>query len=104
MEVLVEDQVAAPGGVALETVDPRAGPPPVRPDDEQVDQPPAQVGGDPVEGAPGAARRVLDGELVAEEPVVALEGADQQVVEREPDGPAPVGVPPNIPVVDSAGS
>ena len=81
-----------------------AGPPPVRPDDEQVDQPLAQAGGDLVEGVRRGPPAALDGELVAEERQVALEGADQQVVEREPDGPAPVGVPPNIPVVDSAGS
>ena len=39
-----------------------------------------------------AAGRVLDLEVVAEEPAVALEGADQEVVQREPDRPAPVGV------------
>src|SRR5215207_11521445 len=61
VEVLVEDQVAAPGGVALEAVDPaEAGPPPVGPDEEQVDEPLAQVGGDPVKRDPGSPRRVLD--------------------------------------------
>src|SRR5450432_4900282 len=39
------------------------------------------------------AGRVLDGELVTEESVVALKNADHKVVEREPERAAPVGVP-----------
>ena len=52
---------------------------------------------------PGAGR-VLDGEVVAEEPVVALQRADDQVVQREPERPRQFELPPNMAVVDSAGS
>ena len=56
---------------------PEAGPPPVGADGEDGDQPVLQVLGDQVEGHPvPRAGRVLDGELVTEEPVVAVERAD----------------------------
>ena len=50
VEVLVEQQVVFPGRVVLHLVDPaEAGPPPVRADGEQGDEPVLQVGGDHVE-------------------------------------------------------
>ena len=106
VEVLVEDEVVFPRRVVLQAVDPpEAGSPAVRADGEDGDQPVLQIGGDQVEGdlvaRPG---RVLDGQLVAEELVVAVQRADEQVVQREPDRPAPVGVPADMKMVDSAGS
>ena len=54
VEVLVEHELAVPGRVALEAVDPpEAGPSPVRPDEEQADEPLAQIGGDLVEVSRG---------------------------------------------------
>ncbi len=95
VEVLAEDQVVPPGGIGLQQPGPaEARPPAVGTASEDGDEPVLQIGGDLVQGqllaGPG---RVLDGELVAEEPVVAFQGADHQVVQREPDGAAPVGVP-----------
>ena len=94
VEVLVEHEVVLPRRVRLQPFDlPEARSAAVRPDDEQGDQALAQVVGDLAERERvPAAGRVLDLEVVAEEPVVALEGADHEVVEREPDRPAPVGV------------
>ena len=47
VEVLVEQQVVFPGRVVLQPLDPpEAGPPPVRADGEQGDEPVLQVGGD----------------------------------------------------------
>ena len=95
VEVLAEDQVVVPGRIGLHDLGPaEAGPPAVRAAGEDRDQPVRQVGGDLVQGqllaGPG---RVLDREVVAEEPVVPLQDADHQVVQREPDRAAPVGVP-----------
>ena len=65
----------------LQVVNPaEAGAAPVRADHEQRDEPVLQVQGNQVQGNVVArAGGVLDGELVAEEPVVALEHADEQV-------------------------
>ena len=94
VEVLAEDQVVLPGRIGLHLLGPaEAGPPPVRVPGEQRDQPVLQVGDDQVQGEPLArAGRVLDLEVIAVEPVVALEGFDHQVVDRHPDRAAPVGV------------
>ena len=81
-------------GSRLQPLDPaEAGAPPVRPDEEDRDQPVLEILADGIEGQlVAAARRVLEGQLVAEEPVVALERADEQVVEGEPQRTSPVGV------------
>ena len=94
VEVLVEHQVVLPRRVVLQPLGPpEAGPPAVRADQEDRDEPVLQVGDDGVQRQPVArAGRVLDGQVVAEEAVVALEGADDQVVEREPERAPPVGV------------
>ena len=77
----------------------------VRADEEERDQPVAQVVGDLVERQllPRAGR-VLDLELVAEEPRVAVERLDDEVVDGNQIGPRQFELPPNMPVVDSAGS
>jgi len=73
VEVLTEDEVVPPGRIVLQQLGPaEAGPPAVRSAGEDRDEPVGQVAGDLVQGEldarPG---RVLDRELVAEEPVVA---------------------------------
>ena len=96
VEVLAEDQVVLPGGVGLHLLGPaEACPPPVFVPGKQRDQPVLQVRGDPVEGEPLArAGRVLDLQVIAVEPVVALQRVDHEIVDREPDRAAPVGVAP----------
>ena len=94
VKVLVEQQVIFPLRILLQPLDPaEAGPPPVRADEENRDEPVLQVGGDGVEGEllPGPGR-VLQRQVVAEEPVVPPQHVDQQEVEREPQRAAPVGV------------
>ena len=87
------DQIS-PGRVGLELPD-RAEhrPAAVRTAQEQLDQPRREVVRHLTErrhlARPG---RKLDGEVVAEVAMEAAEGLDHQVVHREPDGPAPVGV------------
>ena len=106
VEVLVEKQVVLPRRVGLEPFGtPERGPSPVSIDEEDRGQAAAQVMGDLFERQPlPRAGRVLDLERVLEEAVVALEGPDDQEVDREPKGPRQLELPPNILVVDSAGS
>ncbi len=106
VEVLVEQQVVLPGRVGLEPLDAaEAGPAAVGADQEDRDQALAQVLGDLAERQllprPG---RVLDLERVAEEAVVALQRLEDQVVEGNHSGPRQLELPPNMAVVDSAGS
>jgi hypothetical protein len=90
----LKHQVVLPGRVVLQPLDTsEAGTPPVRTDQEDRDQSLAQVGDDRAQRQlPAGPRRVLDHVVVAEEAVVALQRADHQVVEREPQRSAPVGV------------
>ena len=95
VEVLVEHEVVLPVRVVLQPLDPaEAGPAPVRADAGRS-RPAGPTGRRRrrrgCSRVPGAGR-VLDREVVAEEAVVALEDADHQVVEREPDRAAPVRV------------
>jgi hypothetical protein len=52
---------------------------------------------------PGAGR-AFDPQVVAVVPVVLEQGPDQQQVDRDQTGPRQLELPPNMPVVDSAGS
>src|SRR5690348_4646033 len=94
VEVLAEDQVVPPGRVVLEPLVPaEAGPPAAGTAGEQGNEPVLEVGSHLVQGELGSAPgRVLDREVVAEEPAVPFQGADDQVVQREPERAAPVGV------------
>src|SRR6187549_2184723 len=93
VEVLVEEDVVLPGRIALELVDPAVtGPASVLADEEERDEPPAEVLADLRERSTLAgACRVLELEVVTEVPGVAEHGVDDEVVDREPDRPAPVG-------------
>jgi len=92
VEVLAEEDIVAPGGVGLE----RFGPAEARTSSRRItrengNEAVAQVGCDLVEGQPAAgACRILDRQVIAEEGVIPLERADDEIVDREPDGPAPV--------------
>src|SRR6516165_964611 len=103
MEVLVEQQVVAPIGIALKFFgaakdrapagfvtqkDPRQATGDLLRHLEQVHQP----------ARPG---RALDFEVVSVVGEVMHQGADDQRVDRHPDRPAPVELPPNIPLSDS---
>jgi hypothetical protein len=106
VEVLAEDEVVLPRRIVLQPLDPaEAGPPAVGAGEEDRDQPVLQVSRDGVQRQPAPrAGRVLERELAAEEPVVALKAADDQVVEGEPERSRQFEFPPNMGVVDSAGS
>ena len=74
-------------------IEPATGPVAVGVREPDRDEAPRQVGGDVAQPEPAArARRVLDGELVAERLVPAQHRLDEQVVDREPDRAAPVRV------------
>ena len=94
VEVLAEDQVVFPGGIGLHPLGAaEAGPPPSGPRVNSEMSRSCRSATTRSKRQPLArAGRVLDRLLVAEEPVVALERADHQVVHREPDRAAPVGV------------
>ena len=94
MEVLVEDDVVFPGIVLLEPLDPaEARPPAVSADEEERHQPLAEVGGDLLERVLVLrAGRVLELEVVAEEPRVAAECLDDEEVDGHPDRAPPVRV------------
>src|SRR5581483_2727575 len=94
-EVLVEaDEVPPVRIVAEAPVVPVAGTAPAGVADEQRREATCQLARDLGERH-GHARsgRTLDAEIRAVEVVVALERLDQQVVDREPDGSAPIRVP-----------
>jgi hypothetical protein len=93
------------GSVCSRSTHPKHGPPPVLADEEEGDEPAADILADLRQRQPHARpRRVLERQLVAEVPRVAEERVDDEVVDREPDRPAPVRVAAEHGVVDSAGS
>src|SRR5438034_900336 len=94
VEVFVEEQLVAPGGILLE----ERGRPPDGPAAAAVGKEEAEeaalevVRHGPEMGEPSGARRQLDGERVAEARVQAAERADHEVGEGEPDRPPPDGI------------
>src|SRR5436853_3909849 len=94
VEIFVEEQLVAPGGILLE----ERGRPPDGPAAAAVGKKKAEkaalevVGHGPEMCEPSRAGRQLDGERVAETGVQAAERADHEVVEGKPDRPAPVGI------------
>src|SRR3954452_24039017 len=87
VEVLEEEDVVLPRRVGLEAVDPaEAGAAAVGADEEDGDQPPADVEGDVLEPqAAPRADRVLERHVVPEEARVTAEGVDDEVVDGHPD-------------------
>jgi hypothetical protein len=53
---------------------------------------------------PGRSGRQLDRRVVAEEVVKVSQRFDGEEIQRKPDRPAPVGLPPKRPLRDSPGS
>ena len=106
MEVLVEKQVVLPCRVGLEALGAAEGrPAPFSIDEEDRREAVSQVMGDLLQRQllPRAGR-VLDLERVLEEAVVALEGPITRKLTGNQRGPRQLELPPNILVVDSAGS
>src|SRR4030095_8509999 len=99
VEVFVEQDEIAPERIALEYL--RAavdGPPAVLIAQEDAREPPRALRGPPPQvERRRRARRERDLERVAVEVVELLQRLDQQVVDREPDGAAPVRVAPEEP-------
>src|SRR5579884_4344690 len=94
VEVLVEREQIVPGGVLLEQlVAPEDGTCPVGALQEDSDEAMCELVGHLGERQPSArAGRALDEEGVAEIAVVDAQRLEQEVVDREPDGPAPIRV------------
>src|SRR5579884_360140 len=94
VEVLVEEDRVPPSGILLQQAVPAEdGAPAVVAPQEERDQPPLELVGDRGQRHRAAgARRALDAPRVAEVAVVGAERAGKQVVDREPDGAAPVRV------------
>src|SRR6185295_7165157 len=96
VEVLVEDGHAPPARIRGEPrVGARTGPPPARVREEEAAEAGRELARDlaQVHELPRAGR-ALDPQAVAVEVVVALERLHDEVVQREPHGPAPVRVAP----------
>jgi hypothetical protein len=94
VEVLVEQQVVAEVGIPLHArVMPVDCSQPVLIPGEDPGEPPGKLVGDIVDRhqLPGT-RRALDLEIVAIVVMKLLQGLDDEIIDGEPDGPAPVGV------------
>src|SRR5207253_5365066 len=89
-----EAQQVAPVRIVAEAgIGPMTGAAPRRVRDEEGREPPVELVGDLADRREAArADRALDAQRVAVEVVIALERLDHEVVDREPDRPAPVGV------------
>src|SRR5437773_4172519 len=94
VEVFVEKQQIAPVRVALELLRVAVhGPSAVAPAQKEPDEPARQLPGDvPEVEPPVRAARTLDLQVVAIKVVELLQRLDEQVVHREPERAAPVGV------------
>src|SRR5438445_536529 len=99
VEVFVEEQLVAPGGILLEERGrPPDGPAAAAVGEEEAEEAALEVvrhGAEMCE--PSGAGRELDRERVAEAGVQAAERADHEVVEGEPDRPPPVGIAAELP-------
>src|SRR5713226_2925196 len=99
VEVLVEERQAAPVRVALELLgaaEDRAAP--VRPREKEAVETPRDIRGHVPEAHEAArAGRARGLEVVAEEVMELLQRLDEEKVNGEPDGTAPVGVPTKEP-------
>src|SRR6267142_3925499 len=96
VKILVEEEKVAPVWIDLERPDGAVhGAPAVAAAQEQADEPARQLARDVPEVEQAVrAGRALDLEVVAVEVVELLQRLDQQVVQREPHGAAPVRVAP----------
>ena len=94
VEVLAEEDVVLPLGIVLKPVDPaEARSATVLADEEERHEATAEILGDLCKRVLLAgAGRVLDGQVVPEEPGVPAQRADDEIVDGERDRPAPVGV------------
>src|SRR5439155_24380973 len=104
-EVLGEAQQVTPVWVVAEArIGAVAGPAPSGGRDEEAREPPVELVRDLAERREAArADRALDAQRVAVEVVIAFERLDDEVVHREPDRPAPVGVAAEEPGVGLRG-
>ena len=93
VEVLVKGDQVTPVRIVLHPLDPAEDRTSPVLADEQADQPPGELGRHAAKPLlPPRARRVLDEKAVAVVPVEFLQRLDDQLVEGEPHGTAPVRV------------
>src|SRR5215471_7227095 len=105
VEVLVEEYVGAPQRIFLEHLNPAVdGTPAAGVPEKNAAQPPCELLCDLIEGHLLArSRRALDREVVAVVPVVLVQRANDQSVDRHPDRTSPVRVAAEHPRVRFGG-